>query len=148
MERKPKGYVITADISNINKIECDEVWQITRSGNTISGTIWEPALAPSHQLYKRYLNEWKDGPAEEWWSLYKEIFEKELGTPEKLNALIKLTQLIKAGKVIALVCYCRDSKYCHRTLVSEALQKHGINVEEYVAKKSIYEIDAEQQTLF
>jgi len=141
------GYVITADISSIKNIICDEVWQITRSNKNISGVKWVPDLAPSPNLYSRFINKWKDKPGEEWWHTYKGQFEQELKTDEKLNALRKLWSLVESGKVIALVCFCRDSRYCHRTLVGEFLKRHGIRVEEYMKERAVNN-DFEQLTLF
>jgi uncharacterized protein YeaO (DUF488 family) len=140
------GYVITASISSIKNIVCDEVWQITRSNKYISGAKWVPGLAPSSTLYRRFINEWKDRHGDEWWHTYKVQFEKELQTNEKLNALRRLCNLVKTGKVIALVCFCRDSQYCHRTLVGDFLRQQGIRAKEY--EKEMAENNYEQLTLF
>ncbi len=147
MNNNSGGYVITADISSIKNIVCDEVWQITRSSKNISGAIWMHALAPSPGLYNRFLNEWKDKPGEEWWHIYKELFEQELKTQIKLDALRRLQSLVKSGKVIALVCFCGDSRYCHRTLVGDSLKHNGIRVDEFIKEKSKNN-DVEQLTLF
>jgi uncharacterized protein (DUF488 family) len=32
------------------------------------------------------------------------------------------------GKVVALVCFCKDSRYCHRTLVGDFLKEKGVDV--------------------
>jgi len=133
----PAGYVITANISSIKNIVCDEVWQITRSNKNISAVKWVPDLAPSPNLYSRFINEWKGKPGEDWWPIYKYQFEKELDTDEKLNALRKLWKLVKSGKVIALVCFCRDGRYCHRALVGDFLKRYGIRVEEYKKEKTV-----------
>ena len=146
MINNSRGYVITADVSSVKDIICDEVWQITRAGNHIPGTMWVPDLAPGPHLFKRYLHEWKGRPVDEWWDRYKEIFEQELRTAEKLNALRKIQIHVESGKVIALVCYCRDIRYCHRTLVGNFLRQQGVVVEEH--KKVKNNIKVEQLTLF
>lgn len=147
MNNNPSGYVITAAISSIKDIVCDEVWQITRSSRNITGAIWMHALAPSPDLYKSFLYEWKDKPGEEWWPIYKELFEQELKAEDKLSALKRLQSLVKSGKVIALVCFCRDSRYSHRTLVGEYLKQHGIRVDEFIKEKSMNN-DVEQLAFF
>jgi len=141
------GYIVTAGISSIKNVICDEVWQITRSNKYISGTTRMPGLAPSPDLYRRFLYEWKGKPVEEWWHIYKSQFERELETEEKISALRKLRSLVESGKVIALVCFCGDSKHCHRTLVGDFLKQHGIRVEEYIKEKALKN-DFEQLTLF
>lgn len=146
VKNNSRGYVITADVSSVKNIICDEVWQITRAGNHIPGTLWVPDLAPGPQLFKRYLHEWKDRPGNEWWDRYKELFEQELRTDEKLNALRKIWNYVESGRVIALVCYCRDSRYCHRTLVGNFLEQHGVRVEEH--KKAKNNTEVAQLTLF
>jgi len=132
------GYIITADISSLKSIVCDEVWQITRSSKCISGAKWEPALAPSPDLYGRFINEWKDMPDKEWWNAYKDQFQKELQMEEKREALESLRSLVESGNVVALVCFCRDGRYCHRTLVGDSLkQRYGIRVEERARERAI-----------
>ncbi len=144
---KSSGYVITASISSIKNIVCDEVWQITRSNKNIPGTLWVPDLAPSPDLYRQFLNQWKDKPGEEWWHFYKNRFEQELKTGEKLNALRKIWYLVQSGKVIALVCFCKDNNYCHRSLVGDFLKQYGIRVEEYTKDRTIND-GYKQLTLF
>lgn len=148
MNINSSGYIVTADVSSIKDIACDEVWQITRSSNHIPGTVWMPDLAPSPQLFKKYLYEWKDRPCEEWWDMYREIFEQEIKSDyKKVSALKKAFNLVNLGKVIAMVCFCRDSRYCHRTLVGNFLKQKGIRVEEYVSKRAS-EDNVQQLTLF
>ena len=80
-----EGLVITADVSSVQRIDCDAIWQITRAGVRIKGTLWVPTLAPSPQLFTRYLREWKGKPGDQWWHMYEEAFKKELETGEKLK---------------------------------------------------------------
>lgn len=131
MDENIKGYIITADPSSLKNIVYDEVWQITRSGPDITGAIRVRDLSPSPELFNLYYKEWKNKNPEDWWHFYVQKFNKELNTEEKVNALRKLYLKVKAGKVIALICFCSDSRYCHRTLVGEYLIKYGVRVEEY-----------------
>lgn len=126
-----KGYVITGSISSIKDINCDQVWQITRSNKTISGTVWVPELSPSNELFNTYLHEWKEKQPDQWWVQYSDQFNRELQTKEKLDKLRSLWKLIQNGKIIALVCFCKDDKYCHRSLIGKFLEKSGVRVEEY-----------------
>lgn len=61
--------IITASISSIKKLTCDEIWQITRSDKVIVGTKWVPELALGWDLFNQYLRNWKGKPPEEWWPL-------------------------------------------------------------------------------
>ncbi|MGI6648933.1 MAG: DUF488 domain-containing protein [Bacillota bacterium] len=146
-----KGQVITASISSLKYINCDEVWQITRSSNTIPGSIWVPELSPSPVLFHQYLYHWKDKPPEEWWPYYAEIFNRELRSREKLKVVSRLKSRVERGETIALVCFCKERKYCHRSLVGDFLKQHDIVTEEYIkvnARKVGDYIEVEQLTLF
>lgn len=125
-----KGQIITASISSIKNIECDEIWRITRVNTEISGTIWVPELAPSSNLYNKYLKEWKNKPGETWWAIYEKKFREELLLPTTVKTLRKLWRLAEQGRRIALVCFCVDSRYCHRRLVGDFFEMHGMRVEE------------------
>lgn len=131
MHGNNKGYIITASISSAKKIVCDELWQITRSDNTIPGAFWVPQLAPGWDLFNQYSHNWKGHPADEWWPQYKEAFDKELQSEEKLTVMRKLWRLVDSGKVIALLCFCPDNTYCHRRLVAEFFEMNGMRTEEY-----------------
>lgn len=43
-----EGYVITTNVASLSRIECDEVWLITRAGPDIEGAIrvrnWHQAV--------------------------------------------------------------------------------------------------------
>lgn len=45
------------------------------------------------------------------------IYDKHIKKPEPQAELGELVQLIKSGKRIALLCYCRDPKTCHRNRI-------------------------------
>jgi uncharacterized protein (DUF488 family) len=45
------------------------------------------------------------------------IYDKHIKTSEAQAALDELIALIKSGKRVALLCYCRDPKACHRRLI-------------------------------
>ncbi|MGI6422570.1 MAG: DUF488 family protein [Syntrophomonadaceae bacterium] len=132
-----KGRIITASISSIKNLNCNEIWQITRSGKEIPGAIWVPHLAPSSGLFKQYLNEWKGTNPELWWPQYVERFTEELNRKEALNTLRALWKAIQSGKNIGLVCFCKSPDYCHRTLVGEFMKKYNIEVTEYIDENLI-----------
>jgi len=147
MSNQSIGHIITATISSLRHLQCDEIWQITRVNNDIRGTIWVPELAPSQALFKLHQSEWKEQPPETWWLAYEKKFNDELKTDEKLGALRRLWHAIEVGKTIALVCFCSDPCYCHRRLVGIFLQQHGMTVEEF-DKNTINDGAPQQLALF
>ena len=51
------------------------------------------------------------------------IYDKHIETREAQDALDELRALIKSGKRIALLCYCRDPKACHRSRIASNVKK-------------------------
>ncbi len=51
------------------------------------------------------------------------IYDKHIKTPEAQAALSELIALIKSGKRIALLCYERDPKQCHRSRIAALVKK-------------------------
>jgi len=51
------------------------------------------------------------------------IYEKHIRKPEAQQELGELIALIKSGKRIALLCYCRDPKTCHRSRIVANVRK-------------------------
>ena len=45
------------------------------------------------------------------------IYDKHIKKPEPQEALDELVSLLKSGKRVALLCYCRDPKTCHRSRI-------------------------------
>ncbi len=51
------------------------------------------------------------------------IYEKHIRKPEPQDELGELADLVKSGKRIALLCYCRDPRTCHRWVICTHLEK-------------------------
>ena len=51
------------------------------------------------------------------------IYDKHIKKAEPQEALDELVALIKSGKRIALLCYCRDPKACHRSRIVANVKK-------------------------
>ena len=59
------------------------------------------------------------------------IYDAHAKTPEAQDALAELTGLIKKGQRIALLCYCRDPKTCHRSrIVANVKKRMRVKVED------------------
>jgi len=51
------------------------------------------------------------------------IYDKHIKKAEPQQELEELVKLIKSGKRIALLCYCRDPKTCHRSRIVANVKK-------------------------
>jgi uncharacterized protein (DUF488 family) len=51
------------------------------------------------------------------------IYDKHIRGAEAQNELRELITLIKRGKRVALLCYCRDPKACHRSRIVANVKK-------------------------
>ncbi len=61
------------------------------------------------------------------------IYDKHIQKPESQQALGELVGLIKSGKRIALLCYCRDPQTCHRSrIVAQVKKRMQLKVEDLI----------------
>jgi uncharacterized protein (DUF488 family) len=61
------------------------------------------------------------------------IYDKHIKKPEPQEALDELVGLIKSGKRVALLCYCRDPKACHRSrIVANVKKRARVKVEDLI----------------
>jgi uncharacterized protein (DUF488 family) len=61
------------------------------------------------------------------------IYDKHIKKPEPQAELEELVELIKSGKCIALLCYCRDPKSCHRSrIVANVAERTPVKVEDLI----------------
>lgn len=106
------------------RVDAEIRLQITRSNRGLAeGWIWVPQLAPSPALFMDYVR-WRERG--EWparWDEYRERFLAEMRAPEPQRYLNRLRQRLAEGKTVALACFCRDERYCHRRLVLEEVLK-------------------------
>ena len=94
--------------------------QITRSRKGLrEGWIWVPQLAPSEELFRDYLRWRERGKWPARWPEYRERFLEEMRETVPRRYLERIRQRLAEGKSVALACFCRDERYCHRRLVAE-----------------------------
>lgn len=63
----------------------------------------------------------------------KRIYDKHIAKPEPQAALDELAGLIKSGKRVALLCYCRDPDTCHRSrIVANVEARLKLKVEDLI----------------
>jgi uncharacterized protein (DUF488 family) len=61
------------------------------------------------------------------------IYDKHIKTPEAQAELGELIVLIKSGKRVALLCYCRDPKTCHRSrIVANVTKRMQVKVADLI----------------
>ncbi len=61
------------------------------------------------------------------------IYDKHIAKPEPQQALRELVDLIKSGRRVALLCYCRDPKSCHRSRIVARIKKRmRVTVEDLI----------------
>jgi uncharacterized protein (DUF488 family) len=51
------------------------------------------------------------------------VYDKHIKTADAQQALDELVALIKSGKRVALLCYCRDPRACHRSRIVANIKK-------------------------
>jgi uncharacterized protein (DUF488 family) len=61
------------------------------------------------------------------------IYDKHIKKAEPQEELDELVSLIKSGKRIALLCYCRDPKTCHRSrIVANVKTRAQVDVDDLI----------------
>lgn len=61
------------------------------------------------------------------------IYDQHLKTAPAQEALDELLALMKSGKRIALLCYCRDPKSCHRSrIVAQVKKRARVKIEDLI----------------
>ena len=53
------------------------------------------------------------------------IYDEHIKTAEAQDALGELVTLIKSGRRVALLCYCRDPQACHRSRIVANIKKRA-----------------------
>jgi len=62
-----------------------------------------------------------------------EIFDKHMKSAPARDELKQLVDLVKSGKRICLLCYCRDPAGCHRSRISALVKKRaGVAIENLI----------------
>lgn len=148
---KPTGLLFTSNVNGLRNLKIEsEIWQITRAGTLIPNSTLVRGLAPSSQLFEKFLREWKELPNKTWWQEYESLFLEELKSEEKLDCLREIYRRLKNGTNIALVCFCKDYNYCHRKLVAEFFRQYDIISEELDprSERVIETVSHEQLAIF
>ena len=115
------GRIVTCRVGE--RVEADLKLQITRSSRGLEeGWVWEPLLAPPEDLFEDYLRWRARGEWPRRWDEYRRRFVVYMGARDVRLRLAELAQEVRAGKTVALACFCTDDRWCHRSLVAERLR--------------------------
>lgn len=123
--------ITTLNIREAQKGEYDDVWAIVRFYKGKSSWIKQVSdLAPSKSLclkYNRLKDEgkWNKSAFE---NIYLPEFLNEMCCEQARKRLNELYKADRAGKNIALLCFCQDESLCHRSIIAGILQGVGCNV--------------------
>ena len=80
---EPTGLIFTSNVNGLRNFKIDsEIWQITRAGTQIPNSTLVRSLAPSLELFEKYLKEWRNLPGKDWWIEYGDRFLEELKSKE------------------------------------------------------------------
>lgn len=126
-------------IRKCRSADYDDVYLIVRSIASLerskSGLLKQathvPDLSPSKALFFKYLDWRKTGDwnVEKFNSEYRPIFTNEIVNNTAAQMwLNKIETESKAGRKIALLCFCDDEATCHRSIIGEMLKNKGCDV--------------------
>jgi uncharacterized protein (DUF488 family) len=60
------------------------------------------------------------------------VYDEHIKTADAQAALDELIALIKSGKRVALLCYCRDPKACHRNRIVANVKRLRVKVDDLI----------------
>lgn len=127
----PTGQLFTSNPGGLKYLTVDaELWQITRAGVTIPNAVQVQQLSPSNELFQTFVRRWRGKQPTEWWNEYENRFTEELKSEEKIKGLREVYKRLLMGKNVVLICFCNDHRYCHRRLVAELFEPHGVKAAE------------------
>lgn len=129
----------TTNIRRCRPVEYDDVYLIVRNiaslekskSGLLKKAVHVPDLSPSKTLFYRYLDWKKAGEwnQEKFDNDYRPFFTNEIvNNPAAQAWLDKIEIESKAGRKIALLCFCDDETTCHRHIVGEMLKNRGCSV--------------------
>ena len=121
-------------LSNLRKLEdsFDVTWIIARSvKNQMKDILQVQDLSPSYALLRKFKTIedqglWNDKSFDE---EYLPDFIKEMAASDSVvKRLNELCRMDKEGKNVCLLCFCKDERECHRSIIGGILQGVGRNV--------------------
>ncbi|MGE8101301.1 DUF488 domain-containing protein [Pseudomonas fluorescens] len=81
---------------------------------------WLPALSPSAEL----VTEAKAAEDEKHWEAFRRKFKAEMNHPAP-SQLLDLLAALSHQTSLAIGCYCKEERHCHRSVLRELLIARG-----------------------
>lgn len=141
-----KGKILFTSFYDLDETDISEyekklhITLYTNKGKKVD-FIHVPGLAPSESLFKNAMYRWQklrfskeekeklyNGKTGTWFDLYEEVFIKETNRKNFKIAYNRLKELLDQGVNIVAVCYCRDYRFCHRSILAKMLKDEGYEV--------------------
>lgn len=72
---------------------------------------------------------------------YTRRYKAEILAKLDIQRFLDQVRQITNGRNVALCCYEKPDEFCHRQLLAEHLRAHGIEIEEFVAKEPVKQLD-------
>ena len=115
----------------------DEVWIICRSINKLANKFFDangillrkvkhvPELSPSTELFFQYRNLANRGLwcQQQFDDNYTPIFISQIENDESAQKALTNLRELSEQKKIACVCFCKDEKMCHRSIIRKMLEE-------------------------
>ena len=109
------------DTSDSIRILVDRLWPRGMSKSTARIDEWSKELAPSDGLRQWF------GHRPERWNEFVKRYRRELGLPERLQAIHRLRTLGNMKNVVLLFA-AKDEKHCHARVLYDILNNPHINM--------------------
>ncbi len=131
--------IYTTYLSNLKNLPNDEKtkkYLITRwkPRNTIDlnkyNLTWAPNLAPTELTLAKYT----DGSID-WAEFRRRFINESFDNKLFVDGISDIIELNNDGYDIFLICYEKDDKVCHRSILKEILEFNNQNCEEYGKEK-------------
>lgn len=97
-------------------------FQITRA-KPVAGWTFFPSLAPSSELFHRYLEWRRRGLWPKMWPEYERQFRKEMTSREFQSGLTEVVETLYMKKDAAISCFCQNVNYRHRRIVADEIRR-------------------------
>lgn len=118
------------EIKNNPDFDQTSVHLITRSDKlsdhaNANGWNYMPSLAPSWELYNLCQQLKREGKWNEdtFDTVYVKSFYKGISNPQGATDLLRIIDRLESSQSVYIVCYCTETRKCHRRLIAESLQK-------------------------
>jgi uncharacterized protein YeaO (DUF488 family) len=120
------GRIILCSIKNLAAADVKIFAARVKPTGLPQGWIHVPQLAPSAELFSKYVawrhkNMWPG-----MWAAYKKQFVTEMRNMTRY--LTRIEEHLQAGRDVAIACYCHDVKHCHRGILGEYFAGLGYQV--------------------